>query len=106
MEILSIREKKIRESLDMLFSGLDDETLKSVMLYTALGKSEEEKDALCEMIKRKNEEDAKYLEKFELTDASQLLSKPMIIINGEIDTEKKESDTIIDNDGQKESNSD
>lgn len=121
MEFLSIREKKIRESLDVLFSGLDDETLKSVLLYTALGKSEEEKDELCERIRRKNEEDAKYLEKFELTDPTQLLSKPMVIINGEMDTEhsndhdisvtpffkktdEKESDVIVDNDREETSN--
>ena len=67
MEILSIREKKIKESLETLFAGLDDDVLKTVMLYTALGKSEEEKDAICEQIRKKKEADMEYIQKFEIT---------------------------------------
>jgi len=58
--MLSHREKKIRESIDLMFQGLDDEVLKTVILYTALGKSEEEKDAICEEIKRKQQEDMEF----------------------------------------------
>jgi len=65
--MLSHREKKIRESIDLMFQGLDDEVLKTVILYTALGKSEEEKDAMCEEIKRKQREDMEfYTRKFEV----------------------------------------
>lgn len=66
MEILSIREKKIKESLDIFFKGVDDDVLKTVMLYTALGKSEEEKDAICEVLRKKREDDMKYIEQFEI----------------------------------------
>lgn len=65
--MLSHREKKIRESIDLMFKGLDDDVLKTVILYTALGKSEEEKDAICEEIKRKKEEDMEFFnKKFEI----------------------------------------
>jgi hypothetical protein len=66
MEILSIREKKIKDSLEMLFSGMDDEVLKTVILYTALGKSDEEKDAVCEQIRKKKDEDLEYINSFEI----------------------------------------
>lgn len=66
MEILSIREKKIKDSLEMLFNGLDDDVLKTVILYTALGKTEEEKDAVCEKIRKKREEDLEYIRSFEI----------------------------------------
>jgi hypothetical protein len=65
--MLSNREKKIRQSIELMFSGLDDDVLKTVMLYTALGKTEAEKDAMCEEIKRKQEEDMQYYNsKFEI----------------------------------------
>jgi len=66
MEVLSIREKKIREQVDNFFRGVDDDILKTIVLYTALGKSEEEKDAMCEVLRKKKEEDAKYAEQFEI----------------------------------------
>ena len=63
----SLREKNIKESIELMFKGLDDDVLKTVMLYTALCKSEEEKDAVCEQIKKAKEEDMKYFnEKFEI----------------------------------------
>ena len=65
--MLSQREKKIREAVDFMFQGMDDDVLKTVILYTSLGKSEEEKDKICEAIRQKNEEDLKYYtEKFEI----------------------------------------
>lgn len=67
MEILSHREKKLRESLDIMFAGLDDDVLKTVIFYTAKGASEEEKDKICEQLKQKQEEDLKYFsEKMEI----------------------------------------
>ena len=63
----SFKEKKITATIEKLFEGLDDDILKTVVLYTALGKSEEEKDAICEQIRKKQEEDMKYfMEKFEI----------------------------------------
>lgn len=63
----SLREKNIKKSIDMMFKGMDDDVLKTVVLYTALCKSEEEKDAICEEIKKKKEEDLAYFnQKFEI----------------------------------------
>ena len=64
--ILSIREKKIYESVNNYFKDVDDDILKTIVLYTALNKTEEEKDAICEVLKRKKEEDEKYIQQFEL----------------------------------------
>lgn len=58
--MLSLREKKIKESVELMFQGLDDDVLKTVVMYSALCKSEEEKDAICEEIRKKNEEDLAY----------------------------------------------
>lgn len=66
MEFLSIKEKKIRDSIDLMFTGLDDDVLKTIILYNALGKSEEEKDAVCEQIRKKKEEDLEYIRSFEI----------------------------------------
>lgn len=63
----SFKDKHIRESVERYFTGVDDDILKSIVLYTALGKSDEEKDALCEQINKKREEDLKFFkEKFEI----------------------------------------
>jgi hypothetical protein len=65
--MLSRREKSIIQSVELMFSGLDDDALKEVILATALQKSEEEKERIIEDIKKKKEEDMKYFnEKFEL----------------------------------------
>lgn len=82
--MLSNREKKIRESIEIMFSGLDDDVLKTVMLYTALGKSEAEKDAMCEEIKRKQEEDMQYYNsKFEIEITKENSEEVLKLINPE-----------------------
>ena len=82
--MLSHREKKIRESIDLMFQGLDDEVLKTVILYTALGKTEEEKDAMCEEIKRKQQEDMEfYNRKFEIEITKENSEEVLKLINPE-----------------------
>lgn len=82
--MLSHREKKIRESIDAMFQGLDDEVLKTVILYTALGKSEEEKDAMCELIKKKQQEDMEfYTKKFEIEITKENQEEVLKLINPE-----------------------
>jgi hypothetical protein len=82
--MLSHREKKIRESIDLMFQGLDDDVLKTVILYTALGKSEEEKDAMCELIKKKQQEDMEfYNNKFEIELTKENSEEVLKLINPE-----------------------
>jgi len=82
--MLSHREKKIRESIDLMFQGLDDDVLKTVILYTALGKSEEEKDAMCELIKKKQQEDMEfYNNKFEIELTKENQEEVLKLINPE-----------------------
>lgn len=82
--MLSHREKKIRESIDAMFQGLDDDVLKTVILYTALGKSEEEKDAMCELIKKKQQEDMEfYNNKFEIEITKENQEEVLKLINPE-----------------------
>ena len=82
--MLSHREKKIRESIDLMFQGLDDDVLKTVILYTALGKSEEEKDAMCELIKKKQQEDMEfYNKKFEIEITKENQEEVLKLINPE-----------------------
>ena len=48
-------EQKIIRSIDTLFHGLEDDTLKEIMLACALNKSQEEKDAICEELRLRNQ---------------------------------------------------
>lgn len=65
--MLSIREKNIIASIDLMFKGMDNPELKAVMLACALGKTEEEKDRICEEIRKKKEDDHRYYtDKFEV----------------------------------------
>lgn len=83
--MLSLREKNIRASVDLMFQGLDDDVLKNIILYTALEKSEEEKDKLCEEIKKAKEEDLKYYyEKFEVKVDNETPEEILKLINPEI----------------------
>lgn len=98
----TFREKNIRESVERYFKGVDDDILKSIVMYTALGKSEEEKDALCEQINKKREEDLKYFqEKFEIEiskDTPEEVLKEInqdIFIPGYHDLTENKSDNII-----------
>lgn len=63
----SIKEKKIKKALEVMFAGMDDDVLKTVILYTSTGKSEEEIDKVCEEIRKKKEEDMEYIKAFEIT---------------------------------------
>jgi len=64
---LSQREKQILRSIDLMFQGMDDDALKEIILATTLNKSEEAKQHIIENIKRKNDEDLKYInEKFQI----------------------------------------
>ena len=85
--MISRREKKLRETMDFFFTGLEDDQLKEILLAIALEKSQEEKDALVEEMRRQNEIDYNhYIERYEL------------VVH---DIEKK-SDTILD--GEREPN--
>jgi len=65
--MLSQREKQILRSIDLMFQGMDDDALKEIILATTLNKSEEAKQHIIENIKRKNDEDLKYInEKFQI----------------------------------------
>jgi hypothetical protein len=65
--MLSQREKNIIRSIDMMFSGMDDDVLKEVLLATTLQKPEEEKEKLVEAIKRKQQIDLQDIEqKYEI----------------------------------------
>jgi len=84
MEFISKRERLIRESVESMFRGLDgDELLKNIILYNALGKSEEEKAAMLEAWKRKQEEDAEYLAHFEITDVAETV--PEVFMPSELE---------------------
>jgi hypothetical protein len=65
--MLSQREKNIIKSIDLMFQGMDDDVLKEIVLATTLQKSEEEKEKIVEMIKKKQKEDLEYIkDKFEI----------------------------------------
>lgn len=65
--MLSQREKNIIRSIDMMFSGMDDDVLKEVILASALQKPEEQKEELVEAIKRKQQIDLQDIEqKYEI----------------------------------------
>jgi len=94
MEFISRRERSIRESIEVLFKGLDgDDLLKNIVLMNALGKSEEEKDAMLEAWKRKQAEDMEYLAKFEITDVA--ATAPEIDLTPALDVSIAED--ILDN---------
>lgn len=57
MSFMSRREKQIHESVELMFQGMNDEGLKQIILACALGKSEEEKEAICEKIRQHNAEE-------------------------------------------------
>ena len=62
-----MREKSVRNNIELMFTGMDDDVLKECMLATALIKSEEEKDLIIEQLKFKKQEDEKYFKsKFEI----------------------------------------
>lgn len=94
MEFISRRERSIRESVESMFRGLDgDDLLKNIILYNALGKSEEEKDAMLDAWKRKQEEDKGYLEQFQITDVAETV--PPIDLSPALDVSIAED--ILDN---------
>lgn len=65
--MMSHREKQIRKSVDVLFTGMDDDALKQVMLACTLGYSEEEKERVCEELRKVNEENLRFItERFEI----------------------------------------
>lgn len=89
--MLSKREKQIRQSIDTLFTGLDDDALKQVMLACALGYSEEEKDKICEELRRVNEENFKDLtSRYQLTPEESMPTETKVII----EEEKQSSDNV------------
>lgn len=51
------REKAIKNSVELMFSGVDQEDLKAVILAIALNKSEEERDNIAEQIRIAKEKD-------------------------------------------------
>jgi hypothetical protein len=73
------REKRIRESIEMMFKGMDDDFLKEVLIATALNKSEEEKDAIVEAYKRQREEDEERFRSFEITDVSEVVQQGHVV---------------------------
>lgn len=73
------REKKIRESIEFMFKGLDDDVLKTVMLYTALAKSDEEKEKAIEKLKRLREEDEERAKYFEITDIREVVGEGRVV---------------------------
>lgn len=79
MDFETRREKKIRESLDMLFKGMDDDVLKTVIFYTATGKSEEEKEYAIEQLKRMREEEEARFRAFEITDVSEVVQEGRMV---------------------------
>jgi hypothetical protein len=50
-------QQKIARSIDTLFHGLEDDTLKEIMLACALNKTQEEKDAICEELRLRNQQE-------------------------------------------------
>lgn len=101
--MFSHREKKIRETLELMFSGMDDDVLKTVILATSLGKSEEEKDAICEEIRKKNEEDAQFFtEKYEIELTKENAEEVLKLINPPCLLNEKSNDTITESVAQEE----
>lgn len=101
--MFSHREKKIRETLELMFAGMDDDVLKTVILATSLGKSEEEKDAICEEIRKKQEEDAKFFtEKFEIELTKENSEEVLKLINPPCLLNEKSNDTITESVAQEE----
>ncbi len=87
--MLSKKEQKITKSVEFMFQGLEDDPLKEIILAIALNKTQEEKDAIAEQIRLKNEEDyAERLKLFEVKcdienpTASSLTTESQVIING------------------------
>lgn len=84
MEILSHREKKIKQAVDVMFAGLDDDVLKTVVYCTSMNMSEEEKDRICEQIRKKKEDDEQYFrEKFEIVVDANTGQEVLRLINPE-----------------------
>lgn len=96
--MLSKHQKKIAKSIDVLFDGLEDDSLKEIMLACALNKTQEEKDAICEQIRLKNEADYKEkLAHFEIkvdeenpNGAIELTQNSRVIINEEPEQDGKD----------------
>jgi hypothetical protein len=87
--MLSKKEKRITKNVELMFQGLEDDPLKEIILAVALNKTQEEKDAIAEQIRLKNEEDyAERLKLFEVKcdienpTASSLTTESQVIING------------------------
>jgi hypothetical protein len=91
IKMLSKREKQIRQSIDTLFTGLDDEALKQIMLACALGYSEEEKEKICEDLRKVNEENLQ-----EITSRYQLTAEESIPTETKViqEEEKQSSDNV------------
>lgn len=53
----SRREKAIKQSIELMFTGMEHDELKHIMLAVALNKTDEEKDAICEQIRKTKEKD-------------------------------------------------
>jgi hypothetical protein len=99
--MMSKREKQIRQSIDTMFSGLDDDVLKQVILACSLGYSEEEKDRICDELRRINEQNLQdSYNKFQLSAIESMPVETKVIINGVVDlsgnlqNEKQSTDTI------------
>lgn len=81
MSFMSRREKQIHESVELMFHGMNDDALKEIILACALGKSEDEKEAICEKIRQQNAEEEER-------------AKLMIPLEHIIEEEKKEADNV------------
>jgi len=99
--MISRREKQLRQSIDTLFHGLDDDVLKQVMLACSLGYTEEEKDRICADIRRVNEENLRNITgSFQLSADESIPVETKVIIEGDVDlsgilqNEKQSTDTI------------
>ena len=99
--MLSRREKQIRQSVDTMFAGMDDDVLKQVILACSLGYSEEEKDRICADLRRVNEENLRDITgSFKLSHEESIPVETKVIIEGDVDlsgnlqNEKQSTDTI------------
>lgn len=99
--MLSLKEKNIRASVDLMFQGLDDDVLKNIILYTALEKSEEEKDKLCEEIKKAKEQDMEYFnQKFEIIVDKNTPQEVLSLLNPEAQINLEKSPDNIESNGK------
>jgi len=90
--MMSKREKHIRKSIDLLFTGMDDDALKQIVLACSLGYSEEEKERVCEELRKVNEENLSDITKrFELVADQVVEPEPAVEVS-----EEKESDVNIE----------